>query len=510
MCGIVAYVGNEPAERIITTGRVARRLRHRGPDDAGLHASDGAVVAHQRLSIVDVTGGTQPLLSEDGRLALVCNGEIYNHEKLRSQLTREHHFRTRSDSEVIIHLYEEMGPECVDRLAGMFAFVLTDGERVLAARDPLGIKPLYMGRDPDGALWFASEIKGLLDVCGDVREFPAGSLYTEEDGLRRWFQPSWIEPPARPLAADGDALVHGLERAVSKRLMSDVPLGVFLSGGLDSSIIAALVRPQMHELHSFSVGLDNSVDLLAARAVADYLDTRHHELIYTVEDMLEVLETVIYHLESYDPALIRSAIPCYFVSKLAADHVKVALSGEGSDEAFAGYRYFGDLSDADALHRESVRILRCLHNMNLQRVDRMTMAHALEGRVPFLDTDFLDVAMAIDPETKLHRPDRTEKWLLRRAFAGLLPEAILWRTKEEFAQGCGSEWALREYCDRLVGDAEFERASELFPVDTPKTKEAFHYRRIFEQFFPGDVLRRTVGRWHGTAGLLASDQVNDG
>ena len=287
-------------------------------------------------------------------------------------------------------------------------------------------------------------------------------------------------------------------------------LGVFLSGGLDSSILAALVRSQMHELHSFSVGLDNSVDLLAARAVADYLGIQHHELIYTVEDMLEVLETVIYHLESYDPVLIRSAIPCYFVSKLAADHVKVTLSGEGSDEAFACYRYFGDLSDADALHRESVRTLRCLHNMNLQRVDRMTMAHALEERVPFLDTDFLDVAMAIDPGTKLHRPDRTEKWLLRRAFAGLLPEAILWRTKEEFAQGCGSEWALREYCDRLVGDAEFERASELCPVDTPKTKEAFHYRRIFEQFCPGDVLRRTVGRWRGTAGLLASDKVKSG
>ena len=439
----------------------------------------------------------------------MCNGEIYNHEILRTQLKRRHRFRTRSDAEVIIHLYEEMGPACVDQLAGMFAFVLTDGERVLAARDPLGIKPLYMGRDGDGALWFASEIKGLLDVCDDVREFPAGSLYTEKGGLRRWFRPSWIDPPNEPLMADGGAIVRGLEMAVTKRPMSDVPVGVFLSGGLDSSIIAALMRSQMHELYSFSVGLENSVDLQAARAVADNLGTEHHELVYTVEDMLAVLETVIYHLESYDPALIHSAIPCYFVSKLAADHVKVALSGEGSDEAFAGYRYFGDLSDADALHRESVRILRRLHNMNLQRVDRMTMAHALEGRVPFLDTDFLNVAMAINPEAKLHQPDRTEKWLLRRAFAGLIPEAILWRAKEEFAQGCGSEWALREYCGHLIADAEFERASELFPVDTPKTKEAFHYRRIFEQFFPGDALRRTVGRWRGTAGLLPSDEVND-
>ena len=509
MCGIVAYLGDEPAERFAMIDQAASRLRHRGPDAAGFHATEGSAVAHQRLSIVDVAGGTQPLLSEDGRLALVCNGEIYNHEQLRVELKQKHQFRTRSDSEVIIHLYEELGPECVDRLAGMFAFVLTDGEHVLAARDPLGIKPLYIGRETDGAVWFASELKALPDVCNDVQEFPAGSLYTAADGLRCWFEPSWIDPPERPLAADGDAIVHGLERAVTRRLMSDVPVGVFLSGGLDSSIVASLARAQMPGLHSFSVGLENSVDLLAARAVADYLGTHHYELVYTGEDMVEVLETVIYHLESYDPALIRSAIPCYFVSKLAADHVKVALSGEGSDEAFAGYRYFGDLSDGDALHSESVRILRCLHNVNLQRVDRMTMAHALEGRVPFLDTDFLDVAMAIDPEAKLHRPDRTEKWLLRRAFDGLLPEPILWRTKEEFAQGCGSEWVLRDYCDRLVTDAEFVRANELFPVDTPKTKEAFHYRRIFEQFFPGDVLRRTVGRWRGTAAVRPSDEVDD-
>ena len=499
MCGIVAYIGDAPAKRVGTIERAATRLRHRGPDDAGFHTAGGSTVAHQRLSIVDVAGGAQPLLSEDGRLALACNGEIYNHEQLRMQLQPKHQFRTRSDSEVIIHLYEEFGRECVNRLSGMFAFVLTDGEHLLAARDPLGIKPLYIGRGDDGSVWFASELKALLGVCNDVREFPAGSLYTPADGLRRWFEPSWIDPPEHPLVADGGTIVRGLERAVTKRLMGDVPVGVFLSGGLDSSVVAALARAKVSELHSFSVGLESSVDLLAARAVSGYLGTHHHEFVYTAEDMIEVLEPVIYHLESYDPALIRNAIPCYFVSKLAADYVKVVLSGEGSDEAFAGYRYFGDLSNGNALHHESVRILRCLHNMNLQRVDRMTMAHSLEGRVPFLDTNFLDVVMAIDPEAKLHRPDRIEKWLLRHAFEGFLPESILWRTKEEFAQGCGSELALREHCDRLVTDTGLERSNEHFPIDTPKTKEAFHYRRIFEQFFPGDALRLTVGRWRGTA-----------
>ena len=281
--------------------------------------------------------------------------------------------------------------------------------------------------------------------------------------------------------------------------MSDVPLGVFLSGGLDSSIIAALVRQRVDDVSSFAVGLEGSPDLLAARAVADHLQTRHHEFVYTPEDAVEALDPVIRHLESYDPALLRSAIPCYFVSRLAAEHVKVALSGEGSDEAFAGYRYFRDVDDAEALHRESVNLLYGLHNLNLQRVDRMTMAHGLEGRVPFLDVDFLDLAMALDPEEKLHRADRPEKWLLREAFEGLLPNEILWRTKQEFAQGCGSEWALREHCERAVDDREFARAAEMFPDHTPTTKEAFHCRRIFDRYFPGETAWRTVGRWRGYA-----------
>ncbi len=500
MCGIVAYVGRNPAGRISTVGNVASKLRHRGPDAAGLCATEGAVVAHQRLSIVDVKSGKQPLLSEDGKIALVCNGEIYNHEALRKRLDQNHRFRTRSDSEVIIHLYEEMGSECVNELAGMFAFVLTDGENVLAARDALGIKPLYMGHDKGGGLWFASEIKGLSDLSDDVMEFPAGVVFTERSGFQRWFRPSWVEPPDFKGSLNGEMIVGQLRSAVTSRLMSDVPIGVFLSGGLDSSIVAALVRPQMDRPKSFSVGLENSDDLLAARVVAEYLETEHHELIYTKEDMIRVLKTVIYHLESYDPALIRSAIPCYFVSKLASDYVKVVLSGEGSDEAFAGYSYFREMSNPVALHRESVRILQSLHNINLQRVDRMTMAHSLEARVPFLDTEFLAMAMTIDPEIKLHGSERAEKWILRKAFDKLLPDEILWRTKEEFAKGCGSESVLEKYCDSYIGDNKFEKRKSLFPIDTPTTKEAFHYRCIFDEFFPGDALLETVGRWKGTTG----------
>ena len=506
MCGLITYVGTDPANQIPETRRALCRVRHRGPDDAGVRLTEGAVAGHRRLSIIDVSGGAQPLASEDGRLVLVCNGEIYNHEQLRSQLRHGHRFQTRSDSEVILHLYEEEGAGCVERLDGMFAFVLTDGQHVLAARDPLGIKPLYMGR-VEGGLWFASELKGLIEVCNDVGEFPPGSLYTDTAGLGAWFHPSWLEPPEDSLIPDFDALAGGLRAAVTKRLMSDVPLGVFLSGGLDSSIVAALARSELPDLHSFSVGFDNAADLLAARVMAADLGTHHHERVYTLDEMVKALEPVIYHLESYDPALIRSAIPCYFVSQLAAAYVKVVLSGEGADEAFAGYNYFEDLDEGEALHQEAVRILQGLHNVNLQRLDRMTMAHGLEGRVPFLDIDFLDLAMKVGPEMKLCRPGRPEKWLLRRAFTGLLPEGILWRPKEEFAQGCGSESTLQEYCEHLVSDAEFEQASDLFPIDTPATKEAFHYRRIFGRFFPGEAARQTVGRWRGTADVEGYCQV---
>jgi len=497
MCGIVVRLGQPSELQAELVERRAERLRHRGPDAQGLRCTDSAVLAHRRLSIIDIEGGAQPLIGEGGRAALCCNGEIYNHRDLRAQLEARHRFATHSDSEVILHLYEEKGSECVQELDGMFAFCLVDGARVLAARDPLGIKPLYLGRDASGGTWFASEIKALVDVCAEFQEVPPGWLYTHDQGLRPWFTPSWSTPSAPRHRFEPQAISSRLERSVGKRLMSDVPLGVFLSGGLDSSVIAALVRREIDELHSFAVGLEGSEDLAAARAVARHLGTRHHEYVYTAQEAVAALDSVIFHLESYDPPLLRSAIPSYFVSRLAAQHVKVVLSGEGADEAFAGYLYFRETRDADTLRRESARLLAGLHNMNLQRVDRMTMAHGLEGRVPFLDIDFLDHAMAIDPRQKLHGPRRPEKHLLRASCERLLPSEILWRAKQEFAQGAGSEWTLRDHCEGLVSDSELQTAAELFPEDTPESKEAFHYRRVFERIYPGAQARLTVGRWRG-------------
>ena len=496
MCGFTAYVGASGQSRLDEARRLAELLRHRGPDDADARATRAAALAHRRLSIIDVAGGRQPLANEAGTVELVCNGEIYNFRRLRSALAERHRFRTSSDSEVIVHLYEEKGAECVRELDGMFAFVLTDGERFLAARDPFGIKPLYFGRDPSGSgWWFASELKALPRRCEDVREFPAGHLMTEL-GLERWFSPPWLEPPANPDPNDPGALREALERAVEKRLMSDVPLGVFLSGGLDSSIIAALVRRAIPDLHSFAVGLEGSADLLAARRVAEHIGTNHHEYVYTAAEARAAVVQVIEHLESYDPALIESSVPCYFVSKLAAERVKVVLSGEGSDEGFAGYGYFADIREPRALHEECARLLMGLHNMNLQRVDRMTMAHALEGRVPFLDVAFVAAAMRQDPALKT-REGRPEKWLLRQAVTDLLPPDIVWRTKEEFAEGSGSAQALSEELVLPVTDSDFARRKELFPNDTPETKQGLAYRRIFDERFPGEARRRTVGRWYG-------------
>jgi asparagine synthase (glutamine-hydrolysing) len=498
MCGFTAYVGLDATARADEVARMADRLRHRGPDDSGSWGSSGAALAHRRLSIIDVAGGAQPIVGDDGRLTLVCNGEIYNHRQLRAGLEGRHRFHSRSDSEVILHLYEERGVSCVEALDGMFSFVITNGEHVLAARDPLGIKPLYVGRDGPG-LWFASELKSVPRRCTEIAELPPGSCMTEEGVARPWFTPGWVEPrrPAEP--PDVRLLAEKLTAAVCKRLMSDVPLGVFLSGGLDSSIVSALVRPEIPVLHSFAVGLEGSPDLLAARRVAGHLGTRHHEYVYTPREAVEVLRDVIAHLESYDAALIRSAVPCYFVSKLTSEHVKVVLTGEGSDEVFAGYRYFAGMTDPAALHYECSRLLSGLHNMNLQRVDRMTMAHGLEGRVPFLDVDFLAWAMALDPAEKIHRAGRPEKWLLRRAFEHLLPADIAWRVKQEFAQGCGSEQVLAAHGEGAVSDVDFRHAAAWFPDDPPATKEAFLYRRLFEEMFPGEAPRRTVGRWRGAA-----------
>ncbi|MEY4546325.1 MAG: hypothetical protein RL685_2520 [Pseudomonadota bacterium] len=470
-------------------------LAHRGPDGVASAATGRTLLGHTRLAIVDELGGAQPMRGEDQRFALVCNGEIYNHERLRTRLAVSHHLASRSDSEVVLHLFEDLGAACVHELDGMFAFFVTDGQRFLAARDPFGIKPLYVGwNDSMQELWFVSEFKALLEHCDGFMALPPGTYLTHAGEVQRWFSPSWASHVG---SADGDPaeLRKRLDASVVKRLMGDVPVGVFLSGGLDSSIIAALARTHVEALDTFAVGVAGSPDLEAAREVARALGTHHHECTYTPLDVEGALEDVIYHLESYDAALIRSAIPCYFLSRQAAQRVKVVLTGEGADELFGGYNYFSAIAEPAQFHGECASLLLNLHSMNLQRVDRMTMAHGLEGRVPFLDVDFVAWCMKIDPRLKQWGPGALEKNLLRGAFRDLLPPLIANRRKAEFSAGSGGDAILSRYAEESVTDRDLANASVLFPIDTPTTKEEVLYRRIFEGSFPGRWPLANVQRW---------------
>jgi asparagine synthase (glutamine-hydrolysing) len=380
----------------------------------------------------------------------------------------------------------------------MFAFIVYDGNSVLVARDPLGIKPLYLGEE-DGLLFFASEIKALQGLVQNIQEFPAGHYFTPESGLVRYYQmkesPEW-ENDVSEICAE---LRERLGRAIEKRWMGDVPVGCFLSGGIDSSLISAVSKYNFDHLDTFSVGLgEEAPDLPFARKVAKFLGTSHHEYVYTPQEVLEALPDIIYHLESFDPALVRSAIPCYFVSKLASEHVKVILTGEGSDEVFAGYHYFKQYDNHDDVHREALRILYGLHNMNLQRVDRATMAHSIEGRVPFLDIGFVEYALSIDPELKkAGRGIRLEKWLLRQAFNDYLPEEVIWRPKMEFAAGCGSEQLITQLVDDKITDGEFEHDKSAFNHVSLASKEELYYYRIFHDFFGTAVDAEAIGRWQG-------------
>lgn len=497
MCGIVALVaGKGSAPRETPIASVLRTLSHRGPDGSAAAVSGRVLLAHARLAIVDVRGGAQPMRGEDRRFALVCNGEIYNHHLLRERLIDSHRLETRSDSEVVLHLYEEMGAPCVHELDGMFAFVVTDGERFVAARDAFGIKPLYVGWSSSTRdLWFASEFKALMSQCDGFMAMPAGSYLTESGDVQCWFTPRWATEVGVVRDVSPADLRRRLEAAVVKRLMSDVPVGVFLSGGIDSSVVTALACRHVSHLETFAVGLEGSSDLEAARCVARALGTKHRECIYTSRDVAAALERVVYHLESYDPALIRSAIPCFFLARLAAQTVKVVLTGEGADELFGGYSYFSRLQDAAQLHRECAGLLLGLQGMNLQRVDRMTMAHGLEGRVPFLDTEFVDWSMSLDPRLKQWDEGIVEKLLLRAAFDTLLPSAILNRRKLEFAAGSGVETVLADYADQQVTDRDLSAAARQFPVDPPVTKEELLYRRLFEGLFPGRWPQANVQRW---------------
>ncbi|MCC9074695.1 asparagine synthase B [Litorilinea aerophila] len=508
MCGIAGMWGDVD-ETLLQA--MLSKIAHRGPDGQGiaLESSQGAL-AHCRLAIMDPAGGDQPIYNEDRSRVLVANGEIYNFPALRTALSNRHRFRSRSDSEAIVHLWEDERSDAVRALDGMFAFVAMDDRSLFLARDPIGIKPLYWGIHQPGAgreiLCFASEVKSLANWVDEVAEVPPGTYYDSETGWGEYYQIP--EPsPLEDLSPEEHAgrLRAALERAVTKRLMSDVPVGAFLSGGLDSSIIAALARQQVEELHTFSVGIEGSPDIEAARRVARHIGSIHHEYLYTGEEVLAHLPAILYHLESFDQDLVRSAIPCYFCARLASDYVKVILTGEGADELFAGYRYYKEIQDPDLLQEELRRSVSSLHNINLQRVDRMTMCHGIEGRVPFLDTDLIALAQTIPPQLKLKTladGRQVEKWILRLACQDLLPDDIVWRDKEQFDEGSGTVDLLADLLQPLLAglDVPAYRAAH---ADLPlrSAEECLYHKLLAEAFPRPEPVMRTVAHW--TADRLA-------
>lgn len=568
MCGILAVHGieNPPAERTRFLA-LSKRLRHRGPDWSGCFVGKEGIFLHERLAIVGVDTGAQPLVSEDGQVILAVNGEIYNHLALRATLSSTASFKTHSDCEVIIPLYKKHGKDLCSMLDGMFSFVLLDESvtptRVIASRDPIGITTLYQGwssKHP-GATYFSSELKALVDECDTIISFPPGHVYDSRDqSTTRYFQPSWWDGDAEtnPVLAttpvDYTLLRETLEAAVRKRLMSEVPYGVLLSGGLDSSLIASIAAretekvaraqyearqrklaesisgpptPRMDDLtqqamlaswpqlHSFSIGLENSPDLLAARKAAHFLGTVHHEYVFTVQEGLDAIPDVIYHLETYDVTTVRASTPMYLLSrKIKAMGVKMVLSGEGSDEILGGYLYFHAAPDSDSFHQECVRRVKNLHTADCLRANKSTMAWGLEARVPFLDKAFLEVAMNIDAKEKMFKKDssqavdedgrpKMEKYILRKAFdcgpegTPYLPKSILWRQKEQFSDGVGYSWidGIKDNAAAFVSDKDFAKRAERWPVDTPDTKEAYYIREIFDGLFPSEAAAKTAVRW---------------
>lgn len=477
-------------------------LAHRGPDAEGFCVVDGAgVVGHRRLSIMDPTGGDQPIYNTDRSRAIVANGEIYNFPELRTDLAVDHIFVTGSDSEAILHLYDRHGADLVDHLEGMYAFAIVDGTRLVLARDPLGIKPLYWA-EQDGQLWFASELKALAPYCREVREFPPGTICVSDVGTHMFYEVPNTTPVVRPDSEYIAAVRKTLDAAVVSHCMSEVGIGAFLSGGLDSSIIAALAIQHLGSLHTFSVGVDGSSDLAAARLVADHLGTIHHEYIITADEVLARLPDIIHSLESFDEDLVRSAVPCYFASRLAAQHTKVILTGEGADELFAGYTYHRAMADPGALHIELRRTVTTLHDINLQRADRLTMLHSIEGRVPFLDLRMVELAQRIPVALKLHgdpsTPDNAlvEKWVLRKAFEDMLPSSIAWRRKLQFDEGSGTADLLPQLLAGLMSEdaaSEYRRAN---PDVVLRSAEECHYHRVLVESYehPAPVLAN-VARW---------------
>ncbi|MEQ4576527.1 MAG: asparagine synthase B [Gammaproteobacteria bacterium] len=523
MCSIFGIFGLQPGDDRQALRRQAlecsQRQRHRGPDWSGVYIDDGAILVHERLAIVDPAGGSQPLLSEDGELALAVNGEIYNHLALKGELAQPYAFQTGSDCEVINALYREDEPASyLNRLNGIFAFALWDKAkgRAIIARDPIGVVPLYWGHDKEGRLRVASEMKSLADTCADVAQFPPGHWYDTATGeLTRYYERPWRDYAAvEGVQVSPRELREAFEAAVHRQLMTDVPYGVLLSGGLDSSLVAAVAaRYARHRiedndrteawwprLHSFAIGLKGSPDLAAAKVAAEALGTVHHGFEYTFEEGLDALPEVIRHIETYDVTTIRASTPMFLLARrIKAMGVKMVLSGEGSDEIFGGYLYFHKAPNAREFHEELVRKLDALNNYDCLRANKSMMAWGVEPRVPFLDREFLDVAMRMDAKYKMidkagEGPQRMEKGVLREAFDGYLPESILWRQKEQFSDGVGYGWidGLKAYAEAHVSDRVLAAADKRFPVNPPQTKEAYYYRSLFEQFYPSPAAAETV------------------
>jgi asparagine synthase (glutamine-hydrolysing) len=509
MCGIIGVftTANNARELRPAVLEMSKKIRHRGPDWSGIYTDDQVIFSHERLAIVDPQSGGQPLYSKDKQLILAVNGEIYNHQELRKGLT-DYEFLTHSDCEVILALYRKKGAGFIEELSGIFAFALYDKEtgNYLIARDHIGVVPLYMGWDKAGNFYVASELKALEGVCDTFREFLPGHYLYSKVGpeLKKWYHPDWTDyDRVKDNISDVGLLKRSLEAAVHRQLMSDVPYGVLLSGGLDSSVVSAITKKfaarriesddtqqaWYPQLHSFAIGLTGSPDLAAAKIVADHIGSVHHEINFTVQEGLDAVRDVIYHLETYDVTTVRASTPMYLLARVIKSMgIKMVLSGEGADEIFGGYLYFHKAPNAELFHEETVRKLGKLHLYDCLRANKSLAAWGIEGRVPFLDKEFMDVAMRLNPTDKMAGNGKMEKWILRKTFEDYLPESIAWRQKEQFSDGVGYTWidTLKEVAEQQVSDEQLVNAKFRFPIHPPMSKEEYRYRSIFHEFFPSD------------------------
>ncbi|MBT3524021.1 MAG: asparagine synthase B [Flavobacteriaceae bacterium] len=515
MCGIVCALDLKQSSDLLRSQvlEMSKKVRHRGPDWNGIHCGKNVLLAHERLAIVDPASGNQPIYSDDKNLILAANGEIYNHQQLRAQLSSDYAFQTNSDCEIILALYKEKGVNFIDDLNGIFGFVLYDeqNDEYLIARDHMGIIPLYMGWDKHGTFYISSELKALEGICNKIEIFPPGHFMSSTDNqLVKWYDRDWMNfDSVKDNETNLEDLQTALENAVHRQLMSDVPYGVLLSGGLDSSITSALAKKYSKnrvesndvksawypQLHSFAVGLKGSPDLIAAQKVADHIDSIHHEITFTVQEGLDAIKDVIYHLETYDVTTIRASTPMYLMARVIKSMgIKMVLSGEGADEIFGGYLYFHKAPDSKEFHEETVRKLDKLYQYDCLRANKSLAAWGIEGRVPFLDKEFIDVAMRINPKDKMINSEKMEKWVLRKSFEQYLPESVAWRQKEQFSDGVGYDWidSLKDLVNEKVTDDMFKNAKFTFPFQTPMSKEEYYYRSIFEEHYPSETSATTV------------------